>query len=461
MNLAGVIHYLISLGPSVVLPVIIFIIGILMRLPVGKAFRAGVIIGVGFVGINLVIGLLGGVVGPAATAMVKHSGVHLNILDVGWPSTAAIAYGSAVGALAIPVGLIVDIVLLVLGLTKTLDIDLWNYWHFAFAGALTTVITHSIPLGILAEVAATIFTLVLADWSQPWVKNYFGYDNISFPHGTSAPYFVMALVLNKLFDVIPGFRHWDASPEALQQRFGMFGDSMIMGLIFGLLIGVLAGQTLSQVLTLGITVAAVMVILPRMVAILMEGLMPVADGASELLQKRFPGRKLFIGMDTAILVGSPATIAASVVLVPITLGLAFILPGNRTLPFVDLATIPFILALMTPVFRGNVVRTIVGGALAMIPTLYIATALSSLMTVAARQVGFKFPPSSDHITSLVDGGNLLPWVVREAAGLGVFGLIVLLVLAVVFAYIIRKTVDHGSDEEIAQDTPDEGVSVNV
>jgi len=435
-----VLQYILNLGPTVILPAIIFLFALAMRLPLGKAFRAGVIIGVGFVGINLVIGLLGNSVGPAAQEMVKHSGIHLNILDVGWPSTAAIAYGAAVGALAIPVGLIVNIVMLIAGLTMTLDIDLWNYWHIAFAGALVAIITGSYADGIFAEAIAMIFLLALADWSQPWVKKYFGYDNISFPHGTSAPYFVMALILNKIFDLIPGLRDWDASPEGLQRRFGVFGDSMILGLIFGLLIGILAGESPTQILLLGVTVAAVMVILPRMVAILMEGLIPVADGASSLLQKMFPGRRLFIGMDTALLVGAPATIAASVVLVPITLGLAFILPGNHTLPFIDLATIPFILALMTPVFRGNVLRAIIGGAIVMIPTLYISTALWPLMTTAAHQVGFKFPANAVSITSLVDGGNVLPWLIREAGGLGIIGLVVLFVLSVVFAYVIRRFV---------------------
>lgn len=442
MHSNPIIQYVLTVGPDVVLPVIIFVFGLAIRMPVGKAFRAGIIIGVGFVGINLVIGLLGNTVGPAAQAMVKHSGIHLTDLDVGWPSTAAIAYGSVVGALAIPLCLVYNVILGALGLTNTLDIDLWNYWHFAFAGALVEILTHNFALGLFAEIISMTFVLALADWSQPYVKRFFGFDNISFPHGTSTPYFFMALVFNKIFDVIPGLNKWDASPEGLQKRFGIFGDSMILGLIFGLLIGIVAGLPSAQILILGITVAAVMLILPRMVSILMEGLVPVADGASELLQKKFPSRKLFIGMDTALLVGAPATIAASVVLVPVTLGLAFILPGNHTLPFVDLGTIPFILALMTPVFNGNVVRTILGGALAMIPTLYIATALSGLFTTAARQVNFKFPPGAVHITSLVDGGNLLPYIIREAGNYGAIGLSILFILSLAFAWAVRQQVTH-------------------
>lgn len=446
MTLATVVHYIVNLGADVVLPIIIFIFGLIIRLPVGKAFRSALIIGIGFVGINLVIGLLGSNIGPAAQQMVQHSGVQLGSLDVGWPATSAIAYGSAVGALAIPVGLVVNILMLIVGLTKTLDVDLWNYWHIAFAGALVTIITHSYGLGLFAEVIAMILLLAMADWSQPWVKRYFGYDNISFPHGTSVAYFAMALVLDKVFNLIPGFRNWDASPENMQKRFGIFGDSMFVGLIVGLLVALLAGLSFSKTLTLGITVAAVMVILPRMVAILMEGLVPIADGASSMLQKRFPNRKLFIGMDTALLVGAPATIAASVVLVPITLGLAFILPGNHTLPFIDLATIPFIIALMTPVFNGNVLKTIVAGTIVMIPTLYISTALSPLVTTAAKNVNFQMPSGAASITSLVDGGNLLPYLIRLAGGVGVVGLGILFILSMIFAYIIRGVVKNRESE---------------
>lgn len=116
------------------------------------------------------------------------------------------------------------------------------------------------------------------------------------------------------------------------------------------------------------------------------------------------------------------------------MGLAFILPGNQTLPFIDLATIPFILAMMTPVFRGNVLRAIVGGTIVMIPTLYISTIIGANFTTAAQNVGFKFPENATQITSLVDGGNLLPFLIRAAGSGGFIGMAILFVLALLFAY---------------------------
>ena len=48
----------------------------------------------------------------------------------------AVAYNTSVGAFIIPVCLGVNILMLLTKTTKTVNIDLWNYWHFAFIGAM-------------------------------------------------------------------------------------------------------------------------------------------------------------------------------------------------------------------------------------------------------------------------------------------------------------------------------------
>lgn len=72
-----------DLGATVILPVVIFLLGLFFRQKIGAAFRSGLTIGVAFVGIFLVIDLLVKNLGPAAQAMVKNLGVSLNVIDVG------------------------------------------------------------------------------------------------------------------------------------------------------------------------------------------------------------------------------------------------------------------------------------------------------------------------------------------------------------------------------------------
>ena len=58
-------------------------------------------------------------------------------------SAAAIAFGSSVGLWVIPIGILVNVALLLAGLTRTLNVDVWNFWHFAFVGSLVVAATGS------------------------------------------------------------------------------------------------------------------------------------------------------------------------------------------------------------------------------------------------------------------------------------------------------------------------------
>jgi PTS system galactitol-specific IIC component len=180
-----------------------------------------------------------------------------------------------------------------------------------------------------------------------------------------------------------------------------------------------------------------------MVAILMEGLIPVSEAARAFVQRRFPGRKFYIGLDSAIAIGHPAVIATSLLLVPLTLLAAIALAplGNRVLPLVDLATIPFIVALMVPIFRGNIVRSVIGGIIVIGGGLFIATAIAETFTEVAVASGFEDTQGAATISSLVDGANPLTGLLVGGGYLGVVGVVVLGVLSLAFAFWVRRVVE--------------------
>lgn len=399
----------VDLGAIVVLPILIFIFGMILGTKAKKSFTSGIIVGVGFVGLNMVIDLLGNSLGPAAQQMVERFGLNLTTIDVGWPAAAAISYGTVLGSLAIPIGIGLNIILLFLGLTKTLMVDMWNFWHAAFVASLVYAITQDFALGIYATIAYLTMIYLLADIIAPRIEKFYGFPNITFPHGTSAPGFLFALPLNWIFERIPGFNKIKADPETVQKKFGVFGESTVLGLIIGLGMGILAGYDLGGILQLGVKTSAVMVLMPRMVSLLMEGLAPISEAANTFVQKRFPGREVNIGMDSALSVGHPAVLSSSLLLVPITILLAVILPGNTTLPFGDLATIPFVVCLMSAVFNGNIVRTVVGGSIYMTTILYITSWASPLVTMAAQAAKFDLGGNKS-ITAMAEGGLWPTWL---------------------------------------------------
>lgn len=450
--LEGLKGFIDALGSFVLLPVFIFLFAIALGAKVGRAFRSAVIIGVAFVGINLIIGLMWGALTDVSQAIVKNTGIQRDVVDVGWPSAAAIAFGSSVGLWVIPIALAVNIIMLLARLTKTLNIDVWNFWHFAFAGSLVVAATGNLPLGLLTAAVAAALMLFFADWTAPAVQSFYNLPGISIPHGTSTAYVPLAIPVNWVIDQIPGLRDVEADPEAIQKALGpTFGDPMVLGLVIGVVLGLIGfiptistdgwQAFLANVLKLGINLAAVMVLLPRMVQILMEGLIPISEAAREFMQKRAAGREVYIGLDSAILIGHPAAISSALILVPIAILLSVILPGNRVLLFADLAVIPFVVAMFAPITRGNVVRIVIIGTIALILGFYVSNDMAPLMTEAARAAQFAVPEEAVMITSIADGFIWIPWAfMRLGALLSWIGpIIILVVLAVLIFLYSRNT----------------------
>jgi PTS system galactitol-specific IIC component len=442
-----------DLGAPVVLPIIIFVIGLIMGAKPGRAFRAGVTIGIAFIGINLVIGLMWGTLSETAQAVVTRTGRDLAVVDVGWPSAAAIAFGTRVGSLIIPVAIGVNILLLVVGLTRTLNIDIWNFWHFAFLGSMIVVATGNLALGLVAAGVFAALMLFMADWTAKSVQKFFNLPGISIPHGFSTSMVIPTIILNWVIDRIPVLKDWEADIDAIQRRFGVFGEPIVLGLIIGLVLGGVGflgvlplRDAVIKMLVVGVELGAVMLLLPRMVAILMEGLIPISEAARDFMSRRFGGAEFHIGLDSAILIGHPSAIAASLVLVPIVILLAVVLPGNEFLPFADLAVFPFLFAMMAPITRGNVGRMLIIGTLAAIMGLYMGTWMAPYITDAAPQAGFAIPEGAAQISAVGDGWDiwvwmmLLPATISELAGWVVAA--VVLALVVVGAWYYKRNAER-------------------
>ena len=445
--LAGLKAVIDALGSTVLLPIMIFLFALILGAKPGRAFRAAVTIGIAFIGINLVIGLMWTNLSNVGQAMVTNTGLKLDTMDVGWPSAAAIAFGSSVGLWVIPIALLVNVVFLVSRLTKTLNIDLWNYWHFAFIGSMVVVVTGNLFYGMLAAAIAAAFGLFLADWTAKAVQSFYGTPGISIPHLTTAPGVPFAIITNWIVDRIPGLNKLEADPETIRKRFGIWGEPVILGLVIGLILGVIAfynagdvTTVLTKVLGTAMNLAAVMLLLPRMVQILMEGLIPISEAARDFMKKRASDREIYIGLDSAILIGHPAAISTALVLVPVAILLSIILPGNHVILFADLAIIPFVVALFAPLMKGNIVRMIIAGTLELIVGFYIATSMSDIFTTAAQNSGFKMPANAVKITSIGDGFLWPQWFfTRMAEYMGVIGLlIVAVVLGVVWFFYMKN-----------------------
>ena len=403
----NIVRYITDLGASTMLPIVIFILCICFRISVGKALKSGLMIGVGFVGIDLIIGMMNERLGAAARLMSERFGLHLQVIDIGWQGAAPLSWGSALAVPAVVIAILVNLVMLGLKLTKTVNVDIWNIWHMIFTGACAWAATGNFWIGITGVAVHAAVSYKLGDLWAPYIEDYFELEGLTVPHGTTAYMAPVSCAVDWIIEKIPAIGKLDFPMETLQEKVGILAEPVVIGAVLGTAIGLLAGYGADEALPLGISMAAVMVLMPKIVKCIMEGLMPLAERAKELLGEHFGNEGVYIGLDPSILLGDPQVITAGLLFIPATLIIAMVMPGNRILPFGDLATISFFIALSVGIHKGNMFRTLVSGSVIMAATIWIANqTIPWISGMAGENAGSK-------IAALDQGGSPITYIFTE------------------------------------------------
>ena len=430
-----VFSYIISLGASVMMPIIFTVIGLCIGMKFGKALKSGLFVGVGFVGLGVVTALLTTNFDAPLKSISDIYDLQLKVFDMGWPAAAAVAYNTAVGALIIPICLGINFLMLITKTTRTVNIDLWNYWHFAFIGAVAYfVMGESLMWGYFAAIVCYIITLVCADLTADKFQKYYDLEGISIPQPFCQSFTPFAIIINKALDLIPGFSKLDIDVDGLKKKFGVLGEPLVLGVIVGALIGWAAQVDIKKILFLGVTMGAVMELIPRITSLFIEGLKPISEKTQELVKTKFNGKKVHIGMSPALVIGHPTTLVASVILIPVILAIAVFLPGNQFLPLASLAGMFYLFPMILPFTKGNIVKTLTVGLVALIIGLYFVTDMAPAFTSAANAV---FAATGDKAAHIPDGfeagaldfaSSLFGWLIYhgvklEYVGMGVLSII--------------------------------------
>lgn len=407
-----------SMGPMVMMPIIILILGLIFRVPGKTLIKSAFLVGIGFAGVNMVINWFVAQVAGSVTGMVDNWGIQTSIMDVGWPARAAATWAFPLAAVVVFIVLGVNALMLVTKQTRTVMVDFWSYNHFIFTGALVWYACNNAAIALAAAAIDAAICFKLADWTTPIVEDYFELEGVNFPTSNSVCWAPVAWALNKLWDVIPGLNKLDASPKGIQEKFGFVGEPMFMGFIIGCVISMLAGEDISKVLIIGMSTSATMVLTPKMMQILMQGLLPFANAVKEVLSKRFPDTNFTMGVDAALTVANDSAITVGIIMVPITLVLAAVLPGNKLLPVADIAYQAMWLAAWPVAFgKGNVVRGVLSTTIITCIVLLIATALAPVHTQLAIAGGFTLPAGMEFISTEDAGEHLIGFLFSKLTGL--------------------------------------------
>ena len=386
----NLIDTIVNMGAFVMMPVILFIMGLVFGMKVKDALRAGIVVGIGFKGISLTTGLISGTMTPLVEKLQELWGLSLNAVDVGVPVVSAMAFSDGTFVIVMFAALLlVNVVLLLLKATKTLNVDIWNFWHYLFVGAMATVISGNMLIGVLIGVIYSVFNLLLADRNEDIICEVCGeqYRGLSFCTMAFPVLVPIVRGIDWIIDKILGVRNIDLNLRNLPKGMSFLAEPSILGFVIGFILALIAQYSWDQCFVVGMTLASAMLLLPRMISILVEGLSAVVAATRKFVTSKLPGRELRIGMDFALLVGDPDMISLGLVMVPISLLTAVILPGNGVLPVIGLTNLSYMM--MAPVIgtKRNMFRALIAGFICIVMVFYMATILAPLITQVGVQTG--------------------------------------------------------------------------
>ena len=432
-----------DLGNFIFIPMIFLVFMLLLKRTISEAIQSAMKVGIGFIALSMVIGFMLEKMEPAITGLAEKTGSSLSAIDVGGAATAVMGFGSSMGAIVIPLCVIINIIMLVLKLTDCVNVDVFNLHQNASMGAIVAAYSGNLLYGILTMGLFHVWALIAADLGAKNNEEFFGLpEGVSISHPVANTYLLFAYPFNWIFDHI-GLKNVNVTAETIQKRFGILGDPTIVGFILGCCLG-FAGynwndpyHTVIASVQLGMYLAAVMLLLPKMTSIMMEGLVPLSNAARKQLVKRFSDREITVGMDTALIVGNPSVIAPALLLIPVMVILAVILPGNKVMPLGDLSQFVFFIACMVPIFKGNIIKTWLSSVILFGSGLYIA----SWMTPATNEVFQKFGAGAKAgvtYSSLNPSANPFTGLFAAMTHVGIIGYILVGAVLISVGYLLKK-----------------------
>src|SRR4030066_97046 len=351
-----IISKIIEIGPVIIIPSILFLVGFITTRNPLRNLKNSTFIFAGMLGFAILLTLFINFFKPLIDTIILNSPKNFEIIDIGWAASKEIILNSPI-TLQIIIGVFsLNIIMLLLRFTRTINIDIWNYWIFLLVGSIIFTITEIEWVGVLIALIVAAITLVLADIYAPFIGNYFGIKGVSIPQTQVVTWAPVSQLVNFIFNKIPGVSK---------------------------------------------------------AHIFYKGLNPAINDIREFINRRITKRVLYVGIDSIFFAGMPSIIGLSIIIIPLTAYISTILPGNKILPSADLIIIPFLLTWAVALSQGDIFRSFVSAVIIIPLMLWISTDMGTLFTSFFQKYNIALVETHKSISSFGSGSNLLFWILLQ------------------------------------------------
>lgn len=282
--LEAVNNFFTAFGASVVVPIMIFVIALFLKVRPKTAMMSAFYAGVGLTGFGWIITEFTPVVTKIIKQMVDNTGIKLPVVDIGWQAGSLASFGSTVGLSFFVFGLIFELIIFALGITKVfMASNLWNNFGLMIWGTMAYYVTHNFWLSLGLSFFMLLYTLILAEVQADRWSDYYGVKNATVSSLHNIEQTIPAIILDPLWNLL-GFNKVKMTPAYFKNKLGVFGEPTTLGALLGLIIGILGNindlgtvKAWGQILQFAIQLSAVMTIFPLVTGVFAKAFSPLAE----------------------------------------------------------------------------------------------------------------------------------------------------------------------------------------
>ncbi len=411
MQITGFFSMLVGWPFIVTTPIVVLILGLLVRQPWRKAVQGAVKVGMGALGMFALTYFAITYFAPAVVGAARNIGgpmSRMTLVDVGWTNAAMVLVNPMIW-INILVFVAINIGLIWIGATKTLYVDFPCMWRGVWTGMIVWAVLDNFWLGTLAMQIFLISDVLIADWNAKRLQTFHEFSSTaSFPNSQNAA--IIGAPLAWLLARIPGLKDWNIKGEWVQKNLGYFAEPMVLGMITGTVLGLLAGFNVLNALVVGVAAAMMFHVWPMALGVTFDGWAVFNEGMRNILVKWMKGkREVYIAVDTSVLLGHPTVGISTTLMYPIAFLLAVFVPGTGLFPVISVQIIQWWMAHITGWTRGNIIHNLIICSVVVVLYGWTATAMAEPYTFWAQLYGLipqELLDAGVQVTNWDGGGDL-------------------------------------------------------
>ena len=424
-----------GLGSFLLIPVFFFLMGLVTHAGFQRSGQCALAMLGSTVAIQLLINTLSGRLTTLVSAMVDNYSLSTGAQNLPWQTAAEMTLNSDILYWVLPAAVLLNLLMLASRVTRVLNMDLWSLWQAAFAGVLVQQLTGEMWYGLAAALLMVVVQIILADVFAAPVARLTSAPHITYTQSFAVGAAPLAWLVNFLINKIPGLRDRRFSLE--QSRRGNFLlEPSLWGLIAGIVMGLAAGLTLYDSVAFALVLSGCLFALPRLLRVFGRAAASVLEPMA-VKKARHGKLPMTVAVNAVVGTANATTLLSAVILVPVTVLLAAVLPDNLVLPQSDAAMLLYLMIFVTALSGGCLLRSLLTGIISAAAMLYSGTLLTYLFTDAAKALDAA-TYGAGQFNTLCNTANPLSLLFVEGASFGLAGIAALAVLVLGITFLAGR-----------------------